>query len=240
MDSSVTRAPDQIATQKIDNLVSGVTVQSEAFSWAGHPASCIRVTPLVGVTTAGDYPDDGTGLTAAASVSTLTLAASATAEDVAGCLIVMMSGSGIGQVRRIKSVSAKVCQIAPSWSITPATNDVYTLVIDTFRRSQLIIKAEFESSSSNAVLYPIFLDYPRNPSSTDGELGINGVARAARRFYGRALALAAVSSLTAGVESSGYFHASVLSEDCRGALGAKIRLDQVPGAGRIALWLASS
>src|SRR5215813_11927180 len=102
MDSSVTRVPDQIATQRIVNLVSGLTVESEAFTWAGHPAQFILVTALTGVNTFGYYPDDGTGLCQTADSTHITLASGASASDLTGCLIVMTSGSGIGQVRRFK------------------------------------------------------------------------------------------------------------------------------------------
>jgi hypothetical protein len=71
--------------------------------------------------------------TASATSSTIGLAsafASTINDYYNGMIIVMMTGSGKGQMRRIVSYNGttKVATIAPSWSTTPSSGDFYMLV----------------------------------------------------------------------------------------------------------------
>lgn len=246
-------AVEKILTHVVDDLTQDATSnanrrQAEVFAWRGHPAQLVRVTPLVGVTTAGAYPLDGDGVADAASSTTLTLdAAGATAEDVTGLLLVMLTGAaGVqGAVKRILdyNTSTRVATVS-TWATTPAAGNTYALLLECSGRSQLIVKAEFEDATTTAQLYPVFYDVPREPTDTGGDAGLQGldtIKRAPRQFLGRRFDLFPVAGFTMGVEQSGYFHAPVLSEDCRGALGAKLRLHTVPAGGKkISLWAATA
>jgi hypothetical protein len=235
-----------------DSLADGVTgIRTEQFMQVGHPLQWLQATTVTGggVTTVGVYPNDATSVTSAgaacsaASGTTITLASGAPDWDITGWMIVILSGTGVGQVRRITAYNTgtRVATVA-TWTTTPSASDTYTIAFDCDRRSWLVVKAECEGTfaqSPSITVVPLLLDYPRTPVAASGLLGLDGTKRVPLFAPGAQLDMDNYD-FQGNTNVASYYHLRVRSDQVLGANLAKVRLHAAPTSSKkVVLWLAA-
>lgn len=228
---------EQIGILKYDDIIDGVSdIKGEQMAVYGHPA---RMRKLVATSTAAvgtEFPYDGATATAQAGASgTITLAADAPAVDISGLLIVIVSGTGAGQVRRIASyvTGTKVATMEANWATPPDSSSVYRILIDCFRFSELHVKAEFANAASTDPMLQVLAmlyDYP----DTSGGL----FSRAPIRYPDYTMDIENLDFVDNPAEAT-YRIGRVRTVPIRGALGAKIRMMQIP-TGAYSLWASAT
>jgi hypothetical protein len=250
VDSYLTRGSASIHTRKHWHPILRVRVDGEVFSWAGHPLHMLPATAAAGVSAAGIYPNAGDGLVDAATSTSVTLDATGvpTTVDLCGYALVVISGANVmARVIRDYNTTTRVATV-DGWTVTPSAGDPYFLGFDVLGRGGLTVKAEFEGSGDSCAVYPYFSFWPYAPKHANdgdgGQLGLEvGSPQTPHVGLGRRLDFAAVA-LTTGATQSGYYHAdSVLTEDARGAMLARVWLPSTAlpaGSRKVALYLGAA
>jgi hypothetical protein len=243
----------RIGVEREDDIGLGTSnIRTQHIVQVGGALQWLQASTITGggVTGLGFYPNDATsissaGATAAAgSTSSLTMATGFPDWDITGWSVMILSGSAIGDVRRIKAFSSGV--ITPDRNFTASVAGAsYTIGLDTWRRSNIVVKAECQGNSTaspSISVVPVFFDYPRDPktSGTDqGRLGIDGVARAPRIAFGAQLDMDNYN-VQANTVTASYYQMRIRSDVCLGAQLAKIYLLTAPGSSnKCTLYLAA-
>jgi len=225
------------------------TLRSETVSVYGHPAQFLALTPTAGVTTAKDYPDDGSGLVSVGSGGS-SIVLNLAPPEAAGLIVLILAAAntaGIGQVRQIVSVSGTTATVDRGWGsgYVPANGDTYRLLVPGMWRAEWHVKVEFANAKATdptMTLAVALYDYPQTPpgSGTNaGRLGILGTGRAARRFMDRELTIDNMD-LTGDSTQSGYRQGRTESGSIRGAIGFKVRPTGTLPVGAFALYGAAT
>lgn len=221
-----------------DFVESDTIAKFEQYAAYGNPASLVKVASQVSSSgyTAKDYPYDGVTptISAKSTQSVFNVAADYLPTDgLAGMLIQMTSGSAVGETRRITSQSGAQVTVGggratPGFTSTITNGDSYRLYIDVFRTSQLLLKAEYSTSTMTCDVIGIFADYARN--------AIDAAFRRSIRFFSTQRTIENTGVQSDDSEETSYYHGVAIPIEVRGALGAKVRLVSFTGAGSVSLW----
>lgn len=224
---------EKIGVLTFDDIIESINaIRGEQFSVYGHPARFVKIASQSSAAAGSEFPDDGSGVAQAGAAGTITLAAGAPSFDLTGLLVLLISGTGSGQVRRVSAYNTgtKVANVSPNWSVTPDNTTNYRLLIDVFRMSELHVKTEFQNVAAtdpNMSIIPVLYDY----AETSGGLFL----RTPVRFLDYELSIENLGVTTDPVES-GYKLGRTRTTPSRGALGAKIRIATKPTSGAYSLW----
>lgn len=239
----------RIGVEREDDIGLNVTnLRTQHFVQVGGALQWLQATTITsgGVTGVGFYPNDATSIAAAgaacaagSATNQITLATGAPDWDLTGQSIMITGGSALGDCRRIiaYNTGTRVVTVDRNWSATVATSDPYVTGLDTWRRSNLVIKAECEgdaTASPSISVIGVFFDYPRNPKTSgadQGRLGIDGVARAPRISFGVQLDMTN-HGVQANTVTASYYQMQIRSDVCLGAQLAKLYLKGVPGTAK--------
>lgn len=233
---------EQIDVQKFDDAIAGVSsVKRQQASFSHHPARFLQITPTNGVNAAAvgsgkDYPEHNATLPDQTGATGTTVKVSGlSAVDHAGMLIVITTGTGAGQVRRITAYNgSNTLDVSRAWTTQPASGDGYLILIDVQRLDKLRIKAEFDTNAAGAAsasVRPILYD---NPDTTGTAPNIT-LLRKPIRSEGLELYLDNFNHQTEA-EITSYYHAGERTVMIDGSLGAKLRVISPPSTGKLALW----
>jgi hypothetical protein len=231
-----------IDVQKFDDAVDGVAnIKRQQASLGRHPARFLQLTPTNGVNAAAvgtgkDYPEHGATLPSQTGATATTAKISGlTAVEHVGLLIVITTGTGAGQVRRISAYNGTdEITVARAWTTQPANGDGYLILVDLQRLGRLHIRSEFDTNAAGAPtasVRPIFYDNPPTTGTAPNIL----LVRKPIRYEGLELSVDNFDHQTEP-EITSYYQSGVRSVDTDGAIGAKIRVLAAPTTGKIALW----
>lgn len=231
-----------IDVQKFDDAAAGVAnIKRQQASFSHHPARFLQITPTNGVNAAAigsgkDYPEQNATLPDQTGATSTTVKVSGlSAVEHAGLLIIITSGTGAGQVRRISSYNGTdTLTVSRAWTTQPVMSDGYLLLVDTQRLSRLHISAEFDTAAAAAPTASVRAILYDNPETTGAAPDIL-LTRRPIRYEGLELSIDNFDHQTDPVITN-YYHSGVRSVDVDGAIGAKIRVIGAPGSGKIALW----
>lgn len=225
-----------------DDVLQGISgAMTELIAFTGHPANMLQITPTNGVNAATvgsgiDYPVHNATLPSQAAMTStqVKLDATLTSVDVIGLMIVITSGTGIGQVKIITGFSSLTATVHSAWATQPAASDGYLILIPLARLSKFTVKGEFDTSkvtAPNALVEVALYDIP--PTSGAG---------ASTKFTRAPIRCADADTYiinknhTTGAAIGGYFHGGIQTRDCSGYLGAKVRIVTAPAVGKISIW----
>src|SRR5262245_55000881 len=162
---------DNIGGVQYVDPVDGVTRKLESHSTHGFPCVLFRIGTAL--STAGghvgkEFPDDGTGLVAAATATTLQIATTALQNidatlDPRSWLVAIVSGTGAWHDRPLTgSTSGTRTVTVPASGTTPSVGDKYRLLLDCRLRSTIHLAAEYNAdliqADVNLVFYDLALD----------------------------------------------------------------------------------
>lgn len=240
-----TRTPtgtEQIDVQKFDDAITGMaSIKRQQASIGSHPARFLQITPANGVNAAAvgtgkDYPEHNATLPVQTGATTTTVKVSGlTAVDHAGLLIVITSGTGAGQVRRISAYNGTdTLTVSRAWTTQPANGDGYLLLVDTKRLRRVHIRGEFDSNLAAAPTASVRVIFYDDPETTGTAPDIT-LLRRPIRSEGLEVSIDNYDHQTDPVISN-YYQAGLRTNDIDGSIGVKIRVITPPAAGKIALW----
>lgn len=231
---------EKVGLFKFEDIIDGFSgvneLRGEQIALYGHPARFRKIANQFNGSNNTEFPEDGSAVAQSGTSNTVTLAANAPAYDVSGCLVLLISGTGAGQVRRISSYNTgtKQATVDRNWTVNPNNTSNYRLLVDCFRMSELHIKSEFENAAAadkQAVLCAMLYDYPETSSDV--------FARTPMRFPDY-LNIVENLDIVTGSEETGYRAGRTRTVPVRGALGAKIILVTKPATGKISLWACAT
>lgn len=233
-----------------DDRGAAVTgIRQERVAIAGHPLQLLPITPLdgAGVVAARAYPYDGDTATigglpggAEGAVQLQQGSNGAPAFDCRGMILLIFGGTGVGQWRYVKGYDTSLRVATPHrpWDAGgPVVGSAYRLLIPTWKRNELHVAAEYESASAAGIVVARFYDLACDPPTSGdyaGQLGVDGPLRVARTFLGLELDLDNLG-LQGDTRQGGFYASRSRTEPARGALGAKVVVKAMPGAGAMAL-----
>jgi hypothetical protein len=241
---------EPIGISALDDLPRAVAGQrAPRVSIYGRHAQFLNVTAVDGVLATGFYPSDGAGQAQSGGLSVIRLAADAPVFDLAGQLIVLTGGAGAGQARYGAAYNGGTKDFTPNADFSPAPDSTttYLLLVPTVWCSYLHCRAEFEDAAGSApaaLVTPVFFGFPYGIPSSGTFKGQAGVAAGATAripvpFDGKDFELENMDSAAYAVQS-GYRRSRTYSDDCRGAIGAKLWLRTAPAQGKVALWACAT
>lgn len=231
-----------IDVQKFDDAIDGVAnIKRQQASLSHHPARFLQITPTNGVNAAAvgsgkDYPEHGATLPDQTGATTTTVKVTGlTAVEHAGLLIVITTGTGAGQVRRISSYNGSdTLTVSRAWTTQPASGDGYLILVDTKRLSRVHIRGEFDTAAASAPTASVRVILYDDPPTSGAAPNIV-LARKPIRSEGLEISLDNFDHQTDPVIAA-YYHAGLRSNDIDGSIGVKIRVISPPASGKIALW----
>lgn len=227
--AAVRQVPDSgtlenIGVLEYTDLISGAAVKGEQVAQYGSPLQLVELAAAQS-TLDRNYPYDGATPTFASNPSGANIDLQGDADPKEGMLLVVTTGSAIGEVRTITGVSAATVTL--DVAITASLGDSYTLLADGYRMSKLIVKTEFQTVGASGVVIPMFFDFPRVPDATETK-------RKPVAYFDREVSIKSLD-ITEEVTQAGYNHGTAFAVDLRGAIGVKIRLKSI-SAGALSLW----
>ena len=228
-----TGSTEPISVLLIDDPIEDITgIKIEQIAAVANSTKLRKIANQTTAAVGTEFPFDDTGVETGGGGSTITLSAGAPAIDLTGFLVVTTSGTGALQVRRITAYNTGTKQVTVNraWTTQPISGTTYTILLETFRLSALLLKAEFANvlaTDPSITVTPIFYDVP------DYSGGL--FDRAPMRYPGLNDIVIPNLGYAEQPADSTYKLARSRSESCLGSLGAKIRVTQIP-SGAYSLW----
>jgi len=220
-----------------DVVTATAGVKTELFHQTGYPWSFTKLAHQT-TTVSRVYPYDGDGVIDAYSAGTPSITLDATGVDAnlegVGLLVMLTSGAGIGEIRRIVSyVSAsRVATLNAAYTSAPSAGHSYTLLVDLWKLNQLHVKLELNASTAtlSCAFRPMLYDRGRN--AQDAGLRIPRCTVLPTVEVGH-------SNTNTAVTEGGYYHMNAYTIVSRGAVGAKILMESCSSTA-FSLWASGS
>ncbi len=199
------------------------------------PARFVKIAAQVG-SGGRDYPYDGDYIADSVTTTLFTLDRTNinSSADYTGCLVVMMSGSATGHVRRLTTYSAaqRVGAINRGWDSTAVATvgDTYRTLMPSYGRQFALVRPEYSTSTNLARVTFAFYDLPRTPDDT---------VRAPQRYHDALLDLDNLGlNVNSDTQEASYWHGRTRRVPVDGAIGFKVHLVSLD-AGSVSLWAAA-
>ena len=239
---------ESIGGVQYDDPVIGTTIKLETFSNHGFPILLFKIGhQLVAANVGKEFPDDGTGILPTAPTgggnNTLKLASGVLQTqqatlDPRGLLVVIVSGTGVGQVRQITGWTSgtQTITVNSNWTTNPLAADKYRLLIDCRRRSNVHLTTEYSTApdASAAAFNLIFYDW-----------GLSGAA--AGRQFRRLVDLTRMASYqtfqitdAADIDTNNQYPGAPISVSTKGMLGCKARFTTATATGATDVFLGAT